>query len=168
MNTAEASLYRWLTLALAIAVVDQLSKYGATALLEYAHPVPVLPGFNFTLLHNTGAAFSLLHDQSGWQRWFFSAVAFVVAIAVVVWMSRLGPKERWLSIALSLILGGAAGNLIDRLVLGYVVDFIQLYYGRWSWPAFNIADSAISVGAVMMIVHSPRMSASEEAQSAKQ
>ena len=145
----------WLGLALGICLLDQGVKTLAGAYLTYGIPVPMLPGFNLTLLHNTGAAFSLLDDASGWQRWFFSGVAIVVGIGVAFWLSTMDASQRWAPLALALILGGAFGNLIDRLVLGYVVDFIDVYYDRWSWPAFNVADAAISVGAVMLIIRGP-------------
>lgn len=149
-------LLPWLALACLVCVVDQFTKQLATAALEYAVPRPVLPGFNLTLLHNTGAAFSLFHDQAGWQRWFFATIAIVVGAVVVWWLARLAPGQRWAPLALALVLGGACGNLVDRLLLGYVVDFIQVYYRDWYWPAFNVADSAISVGAVMLVLRGPR------------
>jgi signal peptidase II len=142
----------WLGVALVIVIVDQLTKYWAARWLIYGDPVAIFPGLNFTLLHNTGAAFSLLSDASGWQRWFFAAVALVVSVVITVWLRQVGDRERWLPIALTLILGGAIGNFWDRLMLGYVIDFIEVYYHQWSWPAFNVADSAISVGAVMLLL----------------
>jgi len=145
-------MLKWLWLSLAVIVLDQLTKYLATDLLLYAEPVAVVPFFNLTLLHNTGAAFSFLSDAGGWQRWFFALMAIGVSVGITVWLSRLESKQRWLAIALALVVGGALGNLWDRLYLGYVVDFIQLYYDRWYWPAFNIADSAIFVGAVMLLI----------------
>jgi signal peptidase II len=126
----------------------------------YGVPHPMLPGFNLTLLHNTGAAFSFLHDGAGWQRWLFTAIAVIVAGVVVLWLARIGGGQRWASCSLALILGGALGNLIDRVRLGYVVDFIQIYYGAWSFPAFNLADSAITVGACMLILRGPQPAAS--------
>lgn len=155
---------RWLLLAVVICVLDQLTKQLASHHLHYGIPRAVLPHLNFTLLHNTGAAFSLFHDQPGWQRWFFSAIALVVGAGVVYWLTTLERGQRWAPLALALVLGGAAGNLIDRILLGHVVDFIQVYYQRWSFPAFNIADSAISIGAVMLILHQPRLRASEPAE----
>jgi signal peptidase II len=146
----------WLGCAVLVVLLDQASKGVARAWLDYGQPLPVLPGFNLTLLHNTGAAFSLLDDASGWQRWLFSGIALVVAAVVVGWLATLGPEERWVPCALALILGGALGNLVDRVHLGYVVDFIQVYYQRWSWPAFNVADSAITVGALMLLLRGPR------------
>jgi len=145
-------MLKWLWLSFAVIVLDQLTKYVATDLLIYAEPVAVMPFFNLTLLHNTGAAFSFLSDAGGWQRWFFALMAVGVSAGIIVWISRLESKQKWLAISLALIVGGALGNLWDRLYFGYVVDFIQIYYEQWYWPAFNIADSAISVGAVMLLI----------------
>jgi signal peptidase II len=156
---SRAALLPWLGVAIVVAVLDQLTKGLASHHLDYGVPHAVLPGFNLTLLHNTGAAFSLFHDQAGWQRWFFIAIAVIVGGGVAWWLARLEPGQRWAPLALALVLGGACGNLVDRVLLGYVVDFIQVYYQRWSWPAFNIADSAISVGAVMLILRGPRQAA---------
>jgi len=142
----------WALLAVPVVVLDQVTKRLALEFLVLHQPVPVLPGFNLTLMFNPGAAFSFLSDASGWQRWFFTAVALVVSVAIMVWLQRLPAGSRWLAAALALILGGALGNLWDRLALGHVVDFIQIYYDRWSWPAFNLADSAITVGAVMLVI----------------
>lgn len=153
----------WLGLALAICIADQVTKAWASAALGYGTPLPVVPGFNLTLLHNTGAAFSLLAGQDGWQRWLFTGIAVLVAVVVVAWLWLMDARERWVPTALALILGGAAGNLIDRVNLGYVVDFIQLYYEAWSWPAFNLADSAICVGAVMLIIRGPGSRLREDA-----
>ncbi len=121
-------------------------------MLDLHQPVPVIPFLNLTLTHNTGAAFSFLSDAGGWQRWFFAGLTIVVSIIIVVWLTRLKPGQRWLPVSLSLVLGGALGNLWDRLAIGAVVDFIDVYYGTWHWPAFNLADSAICVGAVMLVV----------------
>ncbi len=120
--------------------------------LQYARPVEILPVLNFTLLHNPGAAFSFLSDAGGWQRWFFTVVSAAVSAVLLVWLLRLQRSEKLLALSLALILGGAIGNLYDRVSLGYVVDFISFHYSGWYFPAFNIADSAISVGAVLMIV----------------
>ena len=140
----------WLWLSALVIVLDLGTKYLASTNLDYGISVPVLPFFNLTLLHNTGAAFSFLAEQGGWQRWFFAVLAIGVSVMLIAWLQRLPRSDRWLSIALALVLGGALGNLYDRLVLGYVVDFIHLYYGAYHFPAFNIADSAITVGAVMI------------------
>lgn len=143
---------KWLWLSALIIVVDQITKYFASTWLIYQEPLPVLPSFNLTLLHNTGASFSLLHDAGGWQRWFFSVLALVAAVFFTIWLARLSATQRWLAAAIALVLGGAIGNVIDRLRFGYVVDFIQVYYDRWYFPVFNIADAAITVGAIMLII----------------
>lgn len=143
---------RWLWLSAVVVVLDLYTKHLASASLELYRPVPVLPSLNLTLMHNRGAAFSLLSDAAGWQRWLFAALALAVGAAILVWLWRLPRERRWLPVALALVLGGALGNLWDRLILGYVVDFIDVYYRGWHWPAFNVADSAISVGAVMIAI----------------
>ena len=143
-------------IAVVIVVLDQWTKHWATAALEYRQPVEMTSWFNLMLAHNTGAAFSFLADAGGWQRWFFTAIAGAVSVFMIAWLSRLPQSRVWLGIGLGLILGGGVGNLWDRVVQGYVVDFISLHYGDWYWPAFNIADSAISVGAVLLILDSLR------------
>lgn len=145
-------MLKWLIVSVGVIVLDLVTKAMATNALTYGVPVPILPSFNLTLLHNTGAAFSFLANESGWQRWFFILLAVGVSGSLVVWLSRLKSGEIWLAISISLVLGGALGNLYDRMVHGYVVDFIHLYYGSYHFPAFNIADCAISIGAVMMAV----------------
>mgnify|MGYP000229245364 FL=1 len=142
---------RWLWLALVVIVLDLATKYAASHWLNYAQPIEVLPFFNLTLLHNTGAAFSFLAGHPGWQRWFFAAVAVGASIALTVWLSRLKADEKLLAIALPLIIGGALGNLYDRLVHGYVVDFLSFHVAGWYYPAFNIADIGITLGAAGMI-----------------
>jgi len=144
---------RWLWLALAVVVVDQGSKQLAEHLLLKHDPIAVLPSFNLFLTYNTGAAFSFLRDAGGWQRWLFATLSIGVSVFIVFWLRRIPAGQKWLACALALVLGGAVGNLIDRLfrVDGAVVDFIDVYYGTWHWPAFNVADSAISIGAVMLV-----------------
>lgn len=149
-------MLKWLWLSSLVITLDLASKALASHYLTLYQPVPVLPGFNLTLMHNSGAAFSFLSTASGWQRWFFAGIAAVVSVAIMIWLRRLPSSQVWLAIALAFILGGALGNLWDRLTLGYVVDFIQIYYEQWSWPAFNVADSAICIGAVMLIIDSLR------------
>ena len=144
-------LWLWYGLALVVILLDQLTKSWVSASLDYGQPVVFTSFFNFTLLHNTGAAFSFLSDAGGWQRWFFGIVALVVSLVLVVWIARLERNKRWEAVALALILGGAIGNLYDRLVLGYVVDFIVVHYKHYAWPAFNIADAAITAGAGMLL-----------------
>lgn len=144
----------WLVLSLAILILDQYSKYLADEFLSYGQPVALLPVFDLTLVYNRGAAFSFLADAGGWQRWFFSVLAAVVSLVLVIWLKRLKREETLLAVALAMILGGALGNLYDRVTLGYVIDFISVHYQAHYFPAFNVADSAISVGAVLLIFDS--------------
>ena len=142
----------WLWLSLVVIVLDQSTKFLVTRFFELYERVEVLPVLDFTLLHNTGAAFSLLAGASGWQRWFFIALACVVSVLLVAWIWRTPRGDKLLPLALSLILGGAVGNVIDRVVHAYVVDFIHAHWGAAYFPAFNIADSAITIGAVLLIL----------------
>ncbi|MFN3582223.1 MAG: signal peptidase II [Pseudomonas sp.] len=145
---------RWLLVSVLVVALDLLTKWFAEANLQMYQQVPVIDGlFSFTLAYNPGAAFSFLAGAGGWQRWFFSAIAVAVSIALVVWLYRL-PRGKVLEpLALALILGGALGNLYDRIVHGHVVDFILVHWQQsWFFPAFNIADSAITVGAVLLIL----------------
>ncbi|MGV6858174.1 MAG: signal peptidase II [bacterium] len=145
-------MLKFLWLSLLVVVLDQASKYSAHHLLELHQPVPVITGFfNLFLAYNEGAAFSFLSDAGGWQRWFFTALAASVSVILVIWLHRLKQDEKITAWALALILGGAVGNLIDRVLLGHVIDFIQWHYKDHYWPAFNIADSAITLGAVLLI-----------------
>ena len=144
--------FLWLGLAGIIVTLDQWTKHLAGQQLVLHEPVAVLPFFNLTLTYNTGAAFSFLSDAGGWQRWVLSALAFIVSVVIAIWLRGIPRGQIWLPGALALVLGGAVGNLWDRLMLGVVVDFIDIYYGQWHWPAFNVADSAISVGAVMLML----------------
>ncbi len=144
--------FLWLGISFFVIVIDQLTKTWATDNLLFAQSVILTPFLNFTLLHNTGAAFSFLADAGGWQRWFFMGLAAIISIGLFIWILRLSAKQMWLGVALALILGGAIGNLIDRTIYGYVIDFIDLYYQQWHWPAFNVADSAISIGVFMLLI----------------
>lgn len=144
-------MLRWLWLSVAVVALDQLSKLAADHLLTLYAPRPVIPFFNLTLVYNQGAAFSFLSEAGGWQRWLFTLLAVAVSIFLIIWISKLRESERWTAASLALILGGAVGNLIDRVWHGYVIDFFDVYYGRYHWPAFNIADSAITVGAAILI-----------------
>ncbi|UUX94074.1 signal peptidase II [Aquabacterium sp. J223] len=146
-----ASLWPWLALAGVVIVLDQLTKVLVVQQMRLGDSHYVLPFFNWVRAHNTGAAFSFLAGASGWQRWFFTGVG-VVATVVIVWLLRRHAGQRLFSLALALILGGAVGNVVDRLIHGYVVDFVQLHWGGWYFPAFNIADSAITVGAACLIL----------------
>lgn len=143
---------KWLFLSLIILILDQITKTWVSTHLSFNQPINILPYFDLRLLHNTGAAWSILADQGGWQRWFLSGLAIIVSIIIMIWLTRLDSKQRWLACALALILGGALGNVIDRIIYGYVVDFIDIYYQAWHWPAFNIADIGISIGAVMLLI----------------
>ena len=147
----------WLWLAGVIIVLDQWTKRVVSSALELYETREVLPVFNITLLHNEGAAFSFLANAGGWQRWFFVVLAVVVSGVILAWLRRLPARgQTMLAIGLALILGGALGNVIDRALLGYVVDFIQVHYGGWFFPSFNVADSAITVGAGLVIIDSFR------------
>lgn len=143
----------WLGLSLAVIVLDQLSKWFIAAHMQVYQTWYVLPVFNVALLHNTGAAFSMLAGQPGWQRWFFVVLAFGIAGLIVTWLVRMpASSTRWMAAGLALVAGGAVGNVWDRLAQGYVVDFLQFHWHGWFFPAFNVADSAITVGAVMLIL----------------
>ncbi len=143
---------KWLSVSLLVLVLDQASKLLADAMLALHQPVMLIPSLAITKAYNTGAAFSFLGDASGWQRWFFVGLAVLVSVVLLVWLLRLKTGERRTALALSLILGGAVGNLVDRVIYGYVIDFIDVYYGSWHWPIFNIADSAITVGAGLLLL----------------
>ncbi|ARU54915.1 lipoprotein signal peptidase [Oleiphilus messinensis] len=145
-------MWKWLILAAVVFVLDLVTKFYASTSLDYARSVEILPFFNLTLLHNTGAAFSFLASESGWQRWLFTGLAIIVSGVLLRWLYTLKGSDVWLSIAIALVLGGALGNLYDRITLGYVVDFLHFYWRDYHFPAFNLADSAISVGAVMLAV----------------
>ena len=142
----------WLVLSVLVLVIDQVSKAHFEGSLEMFQQIVVIPDyFSWTLAYNTGAAFSFLADGGGWQRWLFALIAVVVSTVLVVWLKRLGRDDTWLAIALALVLGGALGNLYDRIALGHVIDFILVHWqNRHYFPAFNFADSAITVGAIML------------------
>jgi signal peptidase II len=171
-NTQWLILFRkktpWFLVSLCVLVCDQMTKYWASSTLNYAEPVTFLPYFNFTLLHNYGAAFSFLADQGGWQRIFFAVIAFSVSVFLALWIARIDANKKIEVAGLSLVLGGAIGNLWDRVFLGYVVDFVDWFYmsandclsffysipstSSCHWPAFNIADAAIMLGVALLIV----------------
>ena len=135
-----------LALAALVLVLDQASKLAVLRLIEPYQTIPVMPGFNLTLAFNRGASFSFLADAGGWQRWLFSGISVAASVVIVVLLRRTAPGDRLNASGLSLVLGGAVGNLIDRLWLGHVVDFLDVYYGAWHWPAFNVADRDGAVG----------------------
>jgi signal peptidase II len=144
------SWLKWLVISLIIFILDQITKHAVTASFQLGDSKYILPFFNLVLAHNTGAAFSFLANASGWQREFFIVVTIIIT-AVLLWMIRSNRDNRLLCVALSLVIGGAFGNLYDRVVYGYVVDFVQWHAGGYYWPAFNIADSAICVGAALLV-----------------
>ena len=147
----------WLAFILALVALDQWTKGLAQAGLAYREPVAIAPFLNLTLAFNPGAAFSFLGDAGGWQRWFLSGVGVAVSAGLLVWLLRLPQTNgKALPLALALIIGGALGNVWDRIVLGVVVDFIDVHWKGWHWPAFNVADSAITIGAVLFIALSFR------------
>lgn len=139
-----------LSLSFIIVVLDQLSKYLCKTNLNYAEAVQVFPGFDLLLVHNTGAAFSFLSEAGGWQRWFLVAMSTLISGVVLVWLLRLPKSQKLAALSLAFILGGALGNLYDRFVLGYVIDFISVYYENYRFATFNIADSAVCIGAALM------------------
>lgn len=143
-------MWHWLGIAVAVLALDQAGKWLALEKLMLHESIPLTPFLNLTLIYNKGAAFGFLSTASGWQNLFFIAIAIVATAVILYLLRRMGTKDRFLAVALMLILGGAIGNLIDRLLYGHVVDFIDVYYGSWHWPAFNVADSAITIGAVMI------------------
>lgn len=144
----------WLLFVVVGVILDLLTKKWANTSLLYGESVPILPGLNWTLVYNQGAAFSFLANHDGWQRWFFVAVSSIISIILFVWIRRTKASERLLRVGLVMVLTGAIGNLIDRLMLGYVVDFIHLYYKDYHWPIFNIADIFVSLGVVFIILSS--------------
>ena len=151
-NASRFGRLGWLVLSVLVLVIDQVSKAHFEGSLEMFQQIVVIPDyFSWTLAYNTGAAFSFLADGGGWQRWLFALIAVVVSAVLVVWLKRLGRDDTWLAIALALVLGGALGNLYDRIALGHVIDFILVHWqNRHYFPAFNFADSAITVGAIML------------------
>jgi len=151
MNLSKNNL-KWCWLSLLVVLLDQFSKYLVLQFLTLYQSIPTLPFFNLTLMHNTGAAFSFLSQQPALAFWLFTGIALVMSGVIIAWLYRLPADNLWSACALSLVLGGAIGNVIDRLVHGYVIDFLDFYYQSWHFPAFNVADSAISVGAVILLV----------------
>ena len=144
--------FTWLLVSIVIIVLDLWTKALATESLTLYRPVEMTSWLNMTLAHNYGAAFSFLSDAGGWQRWLFTGLASVVTVVLIVWLFRLPKEEKVTAAALGLIIGGAVGNLIDRIMNGYVVDFIDVYYQNHHWPAFNLADSAITGGVILLLV----------------
>ena len=150
-GSGTASMLPWLGLALIVLIADQFTKVLILGAYRLGDSTTITSFFNIVRAHNTGAAFSFLAGASGWQRWFFTAIG-VAATVFIVWMLRSHPGQKLFSFALACILGGAVGNVVDRLIHGYVVDFLQFHWAGWYFPAFNVADSAITIGAVCLIL----------------
>lgn len=142
----------WCWLSVAVILIDQLTKYYAVKLLSLYQPHPIFPGLNFTLSYNTGAAFGLLGQKATLAHFLFTAIALIMSAVLLYALYRTAPHRRWFSAALALILGGALGNVLDRLGHGYVIDFIDFYYKNWHFATFNLADSAITVGAILLLI----------------
>ncbi|MDQ3026266.1 MAG: signal peptidase II [Pseudomonadota bacterium] len=166
-RAAGAAWMRWLLVSAAVVVLDLATKAWVSAAFQYGESRVITPFFNLVLVHNTGAAFSFLAGAGGWQRWFFTVVTIVISVVIVV-MLRRDHENRLLASSLALVLGGALGNLHDRVRFGYVVDFVQLHAGGYSFPAFNVADSAITVGVALLIWDSLRSSPRAPGQVARQ
>lgn len=147
-------MMKWLWLSGVVLILDQLSKVWIDTNMSLYQSIPVFPGFSITYAHNYGAAFSFLSDAGGWQRWFFAVLAAGISLGLIIYLKQLKSNETLLAVSLSLILGGAIGNLIDRVLYGYVIDFLDVYYQAYHWPIFNIADSAITVGVALMLYES--------------
>ncbi len=147
-------MLKYLWLSSLVIVLDQVSKWMISSSFSLHETLAVMPYFNLTLAHNTGAAFSFLAQAGGWQRWFFVGLTTIISIALFIWLKKLSSQAKLEAISISLILGGAIGNVIDRIYFGYVVDFLDFYYGTAHFAAFNIADSAICIGAGLLIIDS--------------
>ncbi|OUS29934.1 signal peptidase II [Gammaproteobacteria bacterium 45_16_T64] len=151
-TTEETGMLKWVWLSVFVVVLDQATKLLISNLFVKYEQLEITPFFNLTLAHNPGAAFSFLADEGGWQRWFFTIIAVVISGVLTVWLHRLPKSDRWMGVCLALVLGGAVGNLIDRVAYGYVVDFLSFHWNGSYFPAFNVADSGITVGAIMMAI----------------
>lgn len=143
---------RWLWVSIAVILLDRITKYCVLKFLTPYTPVSITSFLDFTLAFNKGAAFSFLNNAAGWQVWMFGGLAVAVSLAILVWLSRLSYQQRWVSCALALIVGGALGNLSDRLLYAHVIDFLDFHLHAWHFPSFNVADSAICVGAFMLLL----------------
>jgi signal peptidase II len=150
-SPGSASVTLWLGIALIVVLFDQISKITMSRLLAFGQSEPVTSFFNLVMVYNKGAAFSFLADQQGWQRYLFAGISLAASL-LIIWMLKRNPSQRLFCWALALILGGAIGNLIDRLAYGHVIDFLDVYFYGWHWPAFNVADSAITIGAGLFIL----------------
>lgn len=156
-------MLNWLWLSAVVLVLDQATKRLVDTSMQLYQTIELIPSFQLTYMRNQGAAFSFLSGAGGWQRWFFIGLALLASVFICFWLKWLARTQRWEAVAWALVLGGALGNLIDRILYGYVIDFLDVYYGDWHWPAFNIADSAITVGVVMLLFDSFRPSHRQQA-----
>lgn len=147
------TILRWYILSAFVVLADQLTKNIVTENFLYGENLNVFSGVNLILIHNAGAAFSFLSDAGGWQRWLFLLISLIVSIILAAWLYRLKKTQFFMSLSLSLILGGAIGNLIDRIFLGYIIDFIDIFYKSYHWPVFNIADASITLGVAIFIIN---------------
>lgn len=163
-HSSNKMIFIWLLVSALVVALDLWTKGIATESLTLYRPVELTSWLNMTLAHNYGAAFSFLSDAGGWQRWLFTVLAVVVTGVLIVWLLRLKPAEKLIAAGLALIIGGAIGNLTDRIRHGYVVDFIDVYYRDWHWPAFNLADSAITCGVILLLLDGLILSVSRKSQ----
>ncbi|RZV35830.1 MAG: lipoprotein signal peptidase [Chromatiales bacterium] len=164
-KSSNARFYAWMSVSLLVVVADQVTKWAINEWVALYEKVPLNSFVNLTHQRNTGAAFSFLAEAGGWQRWFFVVLATVVSGVIAVWLWRIRNQgQAVLAAGLALVLGGAVGNLVDRISLGYVTDFIQVWFGNWAFPSFNIADAGISVGAALLIIDALFFSGREERQ----
>ena len=162
-NTTNARFVTWMVVAIVVVIADQLTKWAIVEWVALYDKIPLNSFINLTHQKNSGAAFSFLADAGGWQRWFFVVLATGVSTVIAVWLWRIrNDGQTVLSAGLALVLGGAVGNLIDRILLGHVTDFIQVWFGSWAFPSFNIADAGISVGAAFLIIDAIFFSGREE------
>ena len=153
----------WMSVAVLVVIADQVTKWAIVEWVALYEKIPVNSFINLTHQRNTGAAFSFLADAGGWQRWFFITLASAVSVIIAVWLWRIRTeRQALLAAGLALVLGGAIGNLVDRIMLGYVTDFIQVWFGNWAFPSFNVADAGISVGAALLIIDALFFSGREE------
>jgi signal peptidase II len=167
-TSTNARFVIWMLVAIVVAVADQVTKWAIVEWVPLYDRVPINSFINLTHQKNSGAAFSFLADAGGWQRWFFVALASAVSVVIAVWLWRIrNAGQTVLSAGLALVLGGAIGNLVDRILLGHVTDFIQVWFGSWAFPSFNIADAGISVGAALLIIDALFFSGREERAAAK-
>ena len=167
-TSTNARFITWMVVAFVVVIADQVTKWAVIEWVALYDKVPVNSFINLTHQRNTGAAFSFLANAGGWQRWFFVVLASGVSLAIVVWLWRIRNQGHVvLAAGLAFVLGGAVGNLIDRIALGYVTDFIQVWFGSWAFPSFNVADAGISVGAALLIIDALFFSGREDEKGAE-